>query len=282
MNIVVTGSSSGIGRALTQRLLQRGHSVWGLARRGQEDFAALHSEAFRWSRCDLSNWSEVERVAADILRVWPVPDGLVCCAGAQGAVGPALQVEPTLWSATVRANLDATYFALRALAPSLRGSTRRGKIICLSGGGATKARPRFAAYGSAKTGIVRLVETLSEEEKDSPFDINALAPGAIATAMTDEVITAGPEVVGEAEYQAALRARKAGTAPLERALDCAEWMLSAASDGISGRLISAQWDPWESLGARHADIADSEIYTLRRITPAKPAERDLPGSKSGA
>ena len=282
MKIVVTGSSSGIGHALTQRLLLRSHSVWGLARRAQGDFAAQHPDHFRWSRCDLADWDAVERAAGEILRVWPSIDGLVCCAGSQGTIGPALKADPKLWSATVRANLDATYFALRALAPALRAAARRGKIVCLSGGGATKARPRFAAYGAAKTSIVRLVETLSEEETEGAFDINALAPGAIATAMTDEVLTAGPEIVSEAEYQAALRAKKAGTAPLERALDCAEWMLSAASDGISGRLISAQWDPWETLGARHADIADSDIYTLRRITPAKPAERDLPGSKPGA
>ena len=279
MNIVITGSSSGIGRALAQRLLLRGHSVWGLARRAQDDLAAQHPGHFRSTCCDLADWDAVDQAAGEILRLWPTIDGLVCCAGSQGAVGPALKADPRLWSATVRANLDATYFALRALSPGLRAAARRGKIVCLSGGGATKARPRFAAYGAAKTGIVRLVETLSEEEADSNLDINALAPGAIATAMTDEVLTAGPEVVGEVEYQAALRVKKAGTAPLERALDCAEWMLSAASDGISGRLISAQWDPWESLGKRHADIADSDIYTLRRITPAKQSERDLPGSK---
>jgi len=60
----------------------------------------------------------------------------------------------------------------------------RAKVICFSGGGATKPRARFSAYGVAKTGVVRLVETIAEEERDRAYDINAIAPGAINTRLT--------------------------------------------------------------------------------------------------
>ncbi len=273
MKIVVTGSSSGIGRALAERLLEHGHEVWGLARRPQNELADKFPGHFGWSCCDLVEWPEVEREAGKLLKTWPAFDGVACCAGSQGAIGPALDADPQDWSATVRSNLDATYFALRALAPGFRAAPRRAKIICLSGGGATKARPRFSAYGAAKTGIVRLVETLAEEEKGAALDINALAPGAIATAMTDEIISAGPELAGQAEYRSALKTKAAGASPLQQALDCAEWLLSPASDGISGRLISAQWDPWKTLGSQPADIADSEAYLLRRVIPRVPDGR---------
>jgi 3-oxoacyl-[acyl-carrier protein] reductase len=271
MRIVITGSSSGIGRALAERLLARGHQVWGMARSDQSELAAGHAGTFHATRCDVAEWPQVERAAAEISAAWPALDGLVTCAGTQGAVGRALTTDPARWSATVRTDLDGTFHAVRAFHDALRQASRRAKIVCFSGGGATKARPNFSAYGAAKTAIVRLVETIAEEERGSNLDINAVAPGASFTRMTEEIIAAGPAAAGEAEYQAAMRQKAAGSAPLERALDLVEWLLSPASDGISGRLISAVWDSWPTLAGQADALRRSELYTLRRVIPPPPA-----------
>jgi len=268
MNLVLTGSSSGIGRALAERLLVRGHRVWGLARSDQADFAAQHAGEFFSSRCDVANWSEVERAATAVAAAWPQVDGLITCAGLQGEIGRTVSGDPAKWSATVRANLDGTFFAIRAFNALLSRASRRAKIVCFSGGGATKSRANFSAYGVAKTGVVRLVETIAEEEGNRALDINALAPGAINTRLTEEVLALGPAVVGAAEFAAAQKQKSAGgDAPLAKALDCVEWLLSPASDGITGRLISAPWDPWPTLGSQKAALAASDIFTLRRIIP---------------
>lgn len=273
MNIVVTGSSTGIGRALAERLLARGHHVWGLARSDQSAFAAPQPN-FRCSRCDVADYPAVAAAASAVAATWPHLDALVCAAGLQGEIAPALTADPANWSATVRANLDGTYFALRAFAPLLTQpspTASRKKIICFSGGGATKARAHFSAYGVAKTAIVRLVETIADESRDQPLDINALAPGAIHTRLTDEVLALGPTVVGAAEFAAAQKQAAAppavAAATLARALDCVEWLLSPASDGLTGRLLSAPWDPWPTLGGHRATLAASDVYTLRRIVP---------------
>lgn len=273
MNIVVTGSSTGIGRALAERLLARGHHVWGLARSDQSAFAAPQPN-FRCSRCDVADYPAVAAAASAVAATWPHLDALVCAAGLQGEIAPALTADPANWSATVRANLDGTYFALRAFAPLLTQpspTASRKKIICFSGGGATKARAHFSAYGVAKTAIVRLVETIADESRDQPLDINALAPGAIHTRLTDEVLALGPTVVGAAEFAAAQKQAAAppavAAATLTRALDCVEWLLSPASDGLTGRLLSAPWDPWPTLGGHRATLAASDVYTLRRIVP---------------
>jgi NAD(P)-dependent dehydrogenase (short-subunit alcohol dehydrogenase family) len=268
MRIILTGSSSGIGRALTERLLAHGHNVWGLARSDQSPFVLGSGGAFHATRCNVAEWSQVEPAAREILSVWPEIDALVTCAGIQGAVGRTVTIDPPQWTATVRANLDGTFHAIRAFHAALRRAPRRAKIVCFSGGGATKARPNFSAYAAAKTGVVRLVETIAEEERTAPLDINAIAPGAINTRLTDEVVALGPEVAGEAEYQEALKQKTAGGASLERALDLVEWLLSPASDGISGRLLSARWDPWPTLARHQDELAASDIYALRRIVPA--------------
>lgn len=269
MNILLTGSSTGIGRAIADRLLSRGHHVWGLARSDQADFAAKHPDAFRFSRCDVAQWADVERASAAVSAEWPHVDGVIACAGLQGEIGRALSAAPAAWSATVRANLDGTFHTLRAFDGMLARvpPPRRAKAICFSGGGATKPRANFSAYGVAKTAIVRLVETIAEEERGRAYDINAIAPGAINTRLTEEVLALGPEKVGAAEYAAAQKQKAAGGASLEKALGLVEWLLSPASDGITGRLIAAPWDPWPTLDRHAADLAASDIYTLRRIVP---------------
>lgn len=267
MKVVVTGSSSGIGRALAARLLERGDEVWGLARSAQASPAPKASGAFRAVRCDVSKWPEVEQAAREAAAAWGMVDALVACAGVQGEIGPIVTADPVRWAETVHINLNGTFHALRAFHPLMAQPFRRAKVVCFSGGGSTKARPNFSAYGAAKTAVVRLVETAAEELRGQPIDINAIAPGAIDTRMTDQVLALGPEVAGKAEYETALKQKAGQGGSLERALDLVEWLISPASDGISGRLISAPWDPWNSLESHAEELAASDIYTLRRITP---------------
>lgn len=266
MNIVLTGSSTGIGRAIAERLIARGHVVCGLARSEQRDLEQQLGARFRTFRCDVSVWGDVESAAAQVATQLGHVDALITCAGVQGEVGRALAADPAGWSQTVRVNLDGTFFALRAFDALLTRTARRAKVICFSGGGATKSRPRFSAYGVAKTGVVRLVETIAEEEKGRALDINAVAPGAINTRLTDEVLALGPAIVGEAEYAAAQKQKSTGGGSMEKVTGLIEWLLSPESDGITGRLLSAPWDPWPTLQAHAAELATSDIYTLRRIT----------------
>jgi len=267
MNVVLTGSSTGIGRAAAERLLTQGHRVWGLARSAQEQLQKQFPAHFSAEACDVGDWDQVSTVAQSMTGT--TIDALVACAGVQGEVGRAVTADPAGWEATVRINLLGTFHAIRAFHPLMAGAAGRAKIVCFSGGGATKSRPNFSAYGAAKTAVVRLVETIAEEERGARLDINAIAPGAINTRLTDEIIAKGPGQAGAAEYQAALKQKATGGGSLERALALVDWLISPASDGISGRLFSAPWDPWDHLGELYPKLVDpkNDIYMLRRVVP---------------
>lgn len=273
MNLVLTGSSTGIGRALATHLIARGHRVWGLARSDQSDFAAQHQGSFFSTRCDVADWAQVLVASQAVSEAWPHIEGLICCAGIQGEVGPAISADPARWSSTVRANLDGTFYPFRAFNRLLSQAPRRAKVIAFSGGGATKPRVNFSAYGVAKTGVVRLIETLAEELRDRPIDLNSIAPGAINTRLTDEVLALGPKVAGAAEYAAAQKQIASGGASLERVLGLIDFLLSEQSDGITGRLLAAPWDPWKTLDQHTKALAASDIYTLRRITPEERGQK---------
>jgi 3-oxoacyl-[acyl-carrier protein] reductase len=64
-----------------------------------------------------------------------------------------------------------------------------------------------------------------------------------------------------------VKTKRAGGTPLERGAALAVYLASGASDGITGRLLSAVWDPWETLEARRDDLDASDVYTLRRVVP---------------
>jgi NAD(P)-dependent dehydrogenase (short-subunit alcohol dehydrogenase family) len=256
MNIVLTGGSSGIGKFLADSLANKGHQICRLARSRQE--------GLNFS-CDVSDWAALQNCAQKISQRWESLDALICCAGIQEPIGPAMEVDPLAWRKTIEVNLDGTFFSIRAFYPLLCAASRRGKVICFSGGGSTGPRPNFAAYGASKTGVVRLVETLAAEWRDEPFDINAIAPGAIFTKMTEQILKSG-SAAGKKEFEQASKLPRDTTASLEKVLGLVEFLLSPRSDGISGKLISAVWDPWSKLDEFKNDL-QSDLYTLRRVTP---------------
>jgi NAD(P)-dependent dehydrogenase (short-subunit alcohol dehydrogenase family) len=258
MNLVITGASSGIGHFLADSLTKRGHEICRLARSAQAGFSF---------QCDVSDWSAVQTCAEKISAQWTSLDALICCAGIQEPIGPAMEIDPLAWRKNLAVNLDGTFFAIRAFYPLLKKSSRRARVICFSGGGSTSPRPNFAAYGVAKTGVVRLVEMLAAEWSGRPPDINAIAPGAIFTRMTEEVLARGEKLAGQKEFASAAKLPRDNAAKLEKVLGLVETLLSPQGDGISGKLISAPWDPWPNLAALRGDLTHSDIYTLRRIMP---------------
>src|SRR5262249_23054802 len=151
-----------------------------------------------------------------------------------GVYGPMGLIEDVAWKAWVEAiqiNLFGAVLMCRQVIPLMR-ARGYGKIVNLSGGGATAPLPRISAYAAAKAAIVRVTEACAVELGEAHIDINAIAPGALNTRLLDEVLAAGPEKVGQDFYDRALRQRHDGGAPLEKGAALAVFLASAASDGI--------------------------------------------------
>lgn len=257
MKIVVTGASSGIGKFLAESLAAENNEICRLSRSMPQGFGFS---------CDVSNWDVVKNCAEKIASSWHSLDALVCCAGIQDPIGPAMDLDPREWRRNIEVNLDGTFFPIRALFPLLKKSSMRAKIVCFSGGGSTSPRPNFAAYGVSKTGVVRLVETLAAEWAGSGPDINAIAPGAIFTSMTEQVLRSGAGRAGQKEFEQASRLPRDNAKSMLKVVELAKFLLCSDSDGITGKLISAQWDPWAEFGKFKNDLA-GDLYTLRRIVP---------------
>ena len=272
VNTLITGASQGLGKAIAGHFLREGANAVICARGEKELFATRDELAKQFpsqkvfaKTCDVSNEAQVNDLVAFTLRELGPLHALVLNAGVYGPMGATESVPLDEWRRAMDINLYGVLLPCRAVIPLFK-KNGRGKIVVLSGGGATNPMPNISAYAASKAAVIRLVETLAGELKPFRVDVNAIAPGALKTRFVDQVLAAGPEKVGEAFFAKNKQWAQTGAVPLELGAKLAVYLASAQSDGITGKLISAQWDPWEKLHEFKGDL-DSDIYTLRRIVP---------------
>jgi len=272
VNALITGGSQGLGKAIAECFLREGANIC-ICARNENELAATHAELetkFPSNRvlakpCDVSNESQVNELVSFVLHEFGSLQALVLNAGIYGPMGPTESVSLDDWRRAMEINLFGVLLPCRALIPHFK-KAGGGKIIVISGGGATNPLPNISSYAASKAAVVRLAETLAEELKPHHVDVNAIAPGALKTRLVQQVLEAGPEKVGADFFAKNKKWAEEGAVPLELGARLAVYLASAESDGISGKLISAQWDPWEKLHEFKSDLA-GDIYALRRIVP---------------
>jgi NAD(P)-dependent dehydrogenase (short-subunit alcohol dehydrogenase family) len=272
LNALITGGSQGLGKVIAEHFLREGANI-AICARGEKELLATRddlakkfpSQKIAAKTCDVSSESQVNELAAFALHELGSLQALVLNAGIYGPMGATESVDLAEWKRALEINLYGVLLPSRAVIPHFK-KTGRGKIVVLSGGGATNPLPHISAYAASKAAVIRLMETLAEELKPFHVDVNAIAPGALATRLVDEVLAAGAEKVGAAFFEKNKTWKEKGAVPLELGASLAVYLASAQSDGITGKLISAQWDPWEKLHEFKNDL-NSDIYTLRRIVP---------------
>ena len=272
LRAIITGATQGLGRVIAEEFLREGANVAfcgrsvDLVRKTEEDLNASYPGKVRGFKCDVGLDADVSSFAEGVLEWLGGVEILVNNAGVLGPIGPAAEVSWDEWQETFNINVLGTARMCRAVIPKM-STAGRGKIINLSGGGATSPMPAFSAYAASKAAVVRYTETLAMELAGTGLEINAVAPGLLKTRMMDQMLEAGPERAGQKHIETVKHSAEIGGTPPELAARLCIYLASQASDGITGKLISAPWDPWESLHEHIEDLQKTDVYTLRRITP---------------
>lgn len=268
---IVTGGGRGIGEATAIVLARAGCRVM-LAARTQaelERVAALCREAGGEAAVrvtDVLGQGAARSLVAETVARWGRLDILVNAAGTYGPIGRFQDDDLDEWIAALNVNLVGTLTCCHAAIPHL--AKQGGKIINYSGGGATAPLPRFSAYGTSKAAVVRFTETLAEELRDQNIQVNVIAPGAVDTKLQDAVLEAGERAGDIYPRMVRMRETGAGGTPVEVPAGLGLFLASAASDGLTGRLIAAPHDGWEQwTPERIAALDGTPWFTLRRIDP---------------
>lgn len=266
---LITGGSKGLGVHLVRRFWLDGYNLVVVARNQVDIHAVLdelpkrNDQSATPMACDLADTAKVAMLLDSIQTTIPHLDVLVNNAAIQGPIGPLRENDLSAWQQALQINLLAPVALCQGLIPLMK-RPRGASIINLSGGGATGPRANFSAYATAKAGLVRFSDTLADELKGDGIRVNCIAPGAMRTAMLQEVLQKG-DAAGKREVSLASEVFEKGGASMDRVADLALFLASDASKGISGKLISAVWDNWEQWPQHLDELSQSDVYTLRRI-----------------
>lgn len=253
--VLITGGSRGIGLEVARDLASSGHKLWLAATTERiHETARQLGPGHRASRVDVANPQSVAALFSEIRREWQGLEAVLHAAAELGQTGNFWHLDPETFAHTLRVNTDGSFFIARAfvelwLEASPEIPVRRGKIIFFSGGGSGYGYPQFLPYGTSKAAVVRMCETMSMELDAAhvPIDINIIAPGANETSLLAAVRAAGGEV--------------RSVVPFSKPIALCNWLLTSASDGISGRFIHVN-DRYPTLTP---DSLRAEALKLRRI-----------------
>ena len=269
---IITGANQGLGLEIARKYVLAGADVLLCARnadrlesaRAELVSMADNNQKIMVQKADVSSQADVRNLVDQTLTQLGGCHILVNNAAVYGPKGEIQSVDWAEWVRAMEINVYGSVLMSQAVVPHFKAQGY-GKIIQLSGGGATNPLPRLSAYASSKAAVVRFAETLAEELRGTGIDVNAIAPGALNTGMLDEIIEAGPREVGIDFYERAVKQKATGGTPLDRGANLALFLASSASDGITAKLISAVWDDWEHWPGHLKELSGSDAYTLRRI-----------------
>ncbi|MDR1487627.1 MAG: SDR family oxidoreductase [Deltaproteobacteria bacterium] len=271
---LITGASLGLGLAIAEKFAASGADLFLCARGEQALVKAADivkkqrispDQHVYYTCCDVSKSDQVASLKEKVLKVFPDLTILVSNAGIYGPMGKIEEVDFNLFRAAIEINLLGPVLLVQNFVPHFR-RCRYGKIIQLSGGGATNPLPRIESYAASKAGVVRFMESIARDLIDDGVDVNSVAPGLLDTRLLDEVLSYRPETVGQEYRQRMESARRQGkcVSP-ELAADACLFLASGASDGVTGRLVSAVWDDYQDFPNHLRELKNSDLYTLRRI-----------------
>jgi SDR family mycofactocin-dependent oxidoreductase len=246
---VVTGAGRGIGAATARRLAADGWRLV-LVDRCMDDpalaYALASEDELRTvaeevggvaSVGDVRDQASLDAAVATAVDAFGGLDAAVAAAGCIAGGQPAWETSDETWAAMVGVNLEGVWRLARAAVPAIlaRPAPRRGRFVAISSAGGQLGLPKLAAYVAAKHGVEGLVRSMAAELGPQGITVNAVAPGATATAMLE---------ASAALYGLADTSSFAGhhlTGRLVEPVDVAElvaWLCSPAASAVTGAVLA--------------------------------------------
>lgn len=275
---IVTGGSRGIGFAISKELTEKGAEVI-ICSRNQDQLSETVSKLSTSLKpvfgivADVSKFEDCQKLIQFAYSKWKRIDILVNNAGIFGPIGLLETNEPKSWEEVLAINVLGAVYCSKLAIPYMK-NLGSGKIINLAGAGVggPHAHPRFSGYYTSKAAIVSFTETLAEELKEDNIQVNAIAPGAIATQLQFDLLKMDKSLVGEKMYQTAQQLLEQDGLPLKMVAKLAAFLAEEDANHITGRLLSAKWDSIEEL-AKVKRFTQNQ-YRLRRIDNRKFFEKN--------
>ena len=184
---IVTGASSGIGRAFSQKLIDRGAIVYGLARRKNKlnEIQKQLGEQFIPVEMDVTDSESIEQWVEKTFDDDTLPDILINNAGL-GRFGKVDELTKEDWDTMVNTNLNGVFYLTRVIVPLMKKNQGTCHIINISSIAGLLGNPEISGYNATKFGLRGFSESLFKELRYDKIKVSAMFPGSIATEFFSE------------------------------------------------------------------------------------------------
>jgi NAD(P)-dependent dehydrogenase (short-subunit alcohol dehydrogenase family) len=227
---IVTGGSSGIGRATAIAFAKAGATVVVAARReGEGEETARLVQAARskglFVKTDVTQAADVERLIQTAIARYGRVDYAFNNAGS-GKASPLVALEEADWEYELNANLKSVWLCMKHEIPAMQ-KTGGGAIVNVASQGALLGIANYGAYGAAKAGVIALSRAAAAEHSVDHIRINSISPGAV---KTDLWASAPPEMLDQ--VAAGIPLKRIGMP--EDIAEAVVWLCSAGSAFVTG------------------------------------------------
>jgi len=259
---IIISISSDIGHALALRWQSKGFNVYGTYRTPSSKIDELNALGIKTVHCDLTDNTSIQESCSFLSKTCLHWDYLVICPGLQDPVDSFAGCDFSQWEQSINVNFIKQMQIIHELLPFRSKAASKPPVVLLfAGGGTNNATVNYSAYTVSKIALIKMCELLDAEIPDTSFTI--LGPGWVRTKIHESTLKAGTKA--ESNYQKTIE--KLGgkdCTPMEKVLDCCDWIINEERNVIGGRNFSVVFDQWGTGELKVSLLKDPNMYKLRR------------------
>ena len=185
---VITGGASGLGYAISERMIASGASVtwWDVNTQVMANAAKVIGSDVHCEKVDVTLPASVVAALARTIQKCGKVDILVNSAGITGPNVKLADYPPDAWAQVINVNLNGTFHCCRELAAHMQGN-HYGRIVNIASVAGKEGNPNASAYSASKAGVIALTKSLGKELANNGVLVNCVTPAAVKTAMFDQM-----------------------------------------------------------------------------------------------
>ncbi len=185
---VVTGGVSGIGFAVSQRLVAEGArlAIWDVNAAALADASARLGTQVHTVALDLADADAVQAAADSTARAFGKIDILVASAGITGPNGPAWEYPVDAWKRVMDVNINGVFYSNRAVIPHMQANAY-GRIVNIASVAGKEGNPNASAYSTSKAAVIGMTKSFGKELARTEIRVNCVTPAAVKTPIFDQM-----------------------------------------------------------------------------------------------
>lgn len=266
---LITGASSGIGKALTYKYAEEGSNLIIIARNKKllseikKNIQLKFNIQIHIFAIDISKELEIKKLKKFLNTNNIKLNNIINCAAVLGDGGKIENISTKSWDYTIKVNLYGAFFLFKYLIDLM---STNSLFVNFSGGGGTLPQPLLDSYAASKAAVVRLTENVSLSHYNAKKCFVSISPGGVNTRIFNDMKKLGKNKLGSKLWKEIQNRIKFGGDNIQNPINLIIFLSKLKDKNIfNGRVISAKYDDWSFIVKKADKLKKNDLFKLRRV-----------------